>query len=1026
MTRHSDVTAGLLYGILTEPPSAPTYFRYLNFIVRDGFAFCMAQLHRVILEKYPKLLESSRTQLLWLIRELVALNIHDADALCVSLCRQVIGGDISQPNLWLITALLELLNQHKEWMYSHPKMIPMVFYTFLRIILDHMPRSQFLALRQQETAFLVMLYRDKGAELAVIGRDLVRLLHDVAAIPDFKQILTELISAADGSPEGSLDGQRSTPPPLDLTQLLMTRTPRLFLSSRLSPDMENQMRFLLTHVKMGMQKRYQQWFMARFLSTVESESLLSDLMRFICGVYHPTNAQLVSDVVQRWAVVGWLLKCVKTNSMYANVKLALFYDWLYFDPRTDNIMNIEPAMLLMVYSIPKYADITVSLLEFVLGAMDVYEGARKRLVQQGVRNSFHTLVSKGVVRNIDPIVQFPGLPSPLRDKLRSLFPALCTPVPGQSLSEPPSLPLPLQPLPLPLPQIQTQTNAGGGGASTVTQSPTSVSHSPHMQMVTPFKLDDKAPAPASDTWSEEVESAGSAEFQGGSSVRSNSDTGESTEDEGQALSWGEEGGTVSPASRDSLAVLGTSLTELGDAVRLLATGTGESAHCIKLLETVLDAYPSLDPSVSPELAAVLVRFLSPFSPHTPRRVPTPSSASPTRPSSPPVSGPSPVSPLFAACLRSPRYLILLRLMRALDLSYGYRFLKHILTVSSLLSSDPLSLKTHAANPLEPYNDFLLLFPPTTTPQEAFVVDVKACAEESLILATRMTVVALEYLPQATVSYPNLIHVLISIIDPVELCTLLLRLSTSELRVVGHPQDALPLLEQSLEWDSSEQALLWQIVTAEYALQAPSDALDLLRSLSKLSTFNPSLHAEAVCGMLALLRTCEPTLALVDFVLSLPAASYGRLQPAALSHWIVSGPLLQLLSSGICAASPTLSSRTSSRLSMAAHERAATVLYAVATRCRSLVPSVMRHPSVRSLLSSEHVLEVLQKLGLSADLTPMSPLAHTHPSGGDGGLRSEQLFDLSGRKRSLVLEDSEQTEVFDDSRGAVQRKRLKRS
>lgn len=49
-----------------------------------------------------------------------------------------------------------------------------------------------------------------------------------------------------------------------------------------------------------------------------------------------------------------------------NAKLALFYDWLFFDPNTDNIMNIEPAMLLMTQSMPKYAGVTAMLLEFLI------------------------------------------------------------------------------------------------------------------------------------------------------------------------------------------------------------------------------------------------------------------------------------------------------------------------------------------------------------------------------------------------------------------------------------------------------------------------------------------------------------------------------------------------------------------------------------------------------------------------------------------------------------------------------------
>ena len=49
------------------------------------------------------------------------------------------------------------------------------------------------------------------------------------------------------------------------------------------------------------------------------------------------------------------------------MKSALFYDWLFIDERVDNIINIEPAMLLMVYSTPKYIDMTLLKFLFLLG-----------------------------------------------------------------------------------------------------------------------------------------------------------------------------------------------------------------------------------------------------------------------------------------------------------------------------------------------------------------------------------------------------------------------------------------------------------------------------------------------------------------------------------------------------------------------------------------------------------------------------------------------------------------------------------
>ncbi len=52
----------------------------------------------------------------------------------------------------------------------------------------------------------------------------------------------------------------------------------------------------------------------------------------------------------RWAVLGWLLQIPRTYPGQANARLALLYDWFFFNAATDSIMNIEPGMLLMVWS----------------------------------------------------------------------------------------------------------------------------------------------------------------------------------------------------------------------------------------------------------------------------------------------------------------------------------------------------------------------------------------------------------------------------------------------------------------------------------------------------------------------------------------------------------------------------------------------------------------------------------------------------------------------------------------------------
>lgn len=188
-----------------------------------------------------------------------------------------------------------------------------------------------------------------------VYRDLVRLLQNVARIPEFEGLWKDVL----------LNPKSLSPNFNGILQLLQTRTSRRFLQSRLTPDMERKLVFLTSQVRFGNHKRYQDWFQRQYLATPESQSLRCDLIRFIVGVIHPTNELLCSDIIPRWAVIGWLFTTCTSTVAASNAKLALFYDWLFFEPEKDNIMNIEPAILVMHNSMRSHPPVTATLLDFL-------------------------------------------------------------------------------------------------------------------------------------------------------------------------------------------------------------------------------------------------------------------------------------------------------------------------------------------------------------------------------------------------------------------------------------------------------------------------------------------------------------------------------------------------------------------------------------------------------------------------------------------------------------------------------------
>ena len=65
----------------------------------------------------------------------------------------------------------------------------------------------------------------------------------------------------------------------------------------------------------------------QYLSVADRQTLIPDLVRYICCVVHPTNEILASNVIPRWAVIGWLLmscQVSKVKLVHYTVKAEIF------------------------------------------------------------------------------------------------------------------------------------------------------------------------------------------------------------------------------------------------------------------------------------------------------------------------------------------------------------------------------------------------------------------------------------------------------------------------------------------------------------------------------------------------------------------------------------------------------------------------------------------------------------------------------------------------------------------------------
>ena len=182
--------------------------------------------------------------------------------------------------------------------------------------------------------------------------------------------------------------------------MMKTRTPRKFLVSRITPEMEKKLSFLTQNVQFGTHQRYEVWFQKSYLSSPESQSLRPDLIRYIISVVHPSNEILQSNVMPRWAVIGWLLTTCTNQITSANVKLALFFDWFFFSPDIDSIMNLEPAVLVMHHSIKQHPQVTATLLDFLARMVRNFLPSSSEHVLQSVTAALQNVKEKGVLPSL--------------------------------------------------------------------------------------------------------------------------------------------------------------------------------------------------------------------------------------------------------------------------------------------------------------------------------------------------------------------------------------------------------------------------------------------------------------------------------------------------------------------------------------------------------------------------------------------------------------------------------------------------
>ncbi|KAJ3151174.1 Integrator complex subunit 3 [Geranomyces michiganensis] len=337
--------------------------------------------------------------------------LDDADLIT---CRPFRCGDLGAENLALARGVVNILRKHRTRITPGSELVPATVYSFLRLIADHQQEPK---LRDLELDYVMYMLRNRFRECTRIGRDLLRVMQRILTIPQIKEILHDV---------------HHWPQKLDasfhVTDLLATPSEPWLISQRITREMDMKLRFILDkcQTKNYMGKKALAKYRHVHLVHNGNESAHVDLIRFICTAIQPPNTILSSDIIQRWEVIMLLLSHIKDHRVRQDAKFALFFDWLHWNPNQDNIMYIEPAMLMMEKACqPGFEDTGLAgdTIEYLYLIVNNYMPEKTAELKRNVNFAMHSLVKLGVTRSLRKIYNAEVLVNgPGRDQLQSLFP----------------------------------------------------------------------------------------------------------------------------------------------------------------------------------------------------------------------------------------------------------------------------------------------------------------------------------------------------------------------------------------------------------------------------------------------------------------------------------------------------------------------------------------------------------------------------------------------------------------------------
>ncbi|XXQ35290.1 Integrator complex subunit 3 N-terminal domain-containing protein [Plasmodiophora brassicae] len=386
----ADAAPGFLYGVLVDKDNSDKVFRHLVNCTLDGYAAFSGVLQELCHRKFPVLVPHCSKRLFRLVDDMLKMDVDACEPILTALLGQIASGSSSARNVSVAASVLAVVKSNQSYVQQRTAVLQRFLYTFIRVLPDLDAKLQ-----AECVPFLSGLLAATPGELHAIGRDVARVLQpSIAQHASLKAIFESL--------------------PVSVYQ---RQTSSDMLQSRLTPDMEVKISFILNQVPLGVQQRYVSWFAMKFVKG--SETLLLDLIRYLCcAVQRPPASSPASKAVPPWVLLGWCIKTHMHSPIAPQLCRAALYDWLFFNNET-SVQRIECALLLMMNSTTRYTEIAQVLLDTLLDCAQKWNPSSMRSqIRSSIDAAFVQGSANAGIASLSSLMLTPQL----RASLPSMFP----------------------------------------------------------------------------------------------------------------------------------------------------------------------------------------------------------------------------------------------------------------------------------------------------------------------------------------------------------------------------------------------------------------------------------------------------------------------------------------------------------------------------------------------------------------------------------------------------------------------------